>query len=124
VLERQIDKLLDGSVVSTVQDESKATYFGGRKPADGLIDWSKSSRDIFNLIRAVTDPYPGAFTSSNGGKLMVWWAEAAEGSGKPGEILEAEPLVVATGDGALKLTRIEWCGEGDAALVTGNVLGS
>lgn len=113
VLARQIDALLSGTAGETPQDEAQATYFGGRTPDDGRIDWSQSSAQIFNLIRAVTDPYPGAFTDVAGARLMVWWAEpdspAARGRrGTPGEILSVEPLVVATGDGALELTRTEW----------------
>lgn len=113
VLERQIDALLAGTARETPQDEAQATYFGGRKPEDGRIGWTQTSRQIFNLIRAVTDPYPGAFTDVAGSRLMVWWAEpdspAAHGRrGAPGEILALAPLVVATADGALELTRIEW----------------
>ena len=115
VLARQIDALLAGTARETPQDESQATYFGGRKPEDGRIDWNRTSREIFNLIRAVTDPYPGAFTDVGGARLMVWWAEedspAARGrKGRPGEVLFLSPLVVATADGALELTRLEWRG--------------
>jgi len=115
VLARQIDALLAGAARETPQDDAQATYFGGRRPEDGRIDWTKSSRAIFNLIRAVTDPYPGAFTDVGGARLMVWWAEpeppAAKGRrGAPGEILSLAPLVVATADGALELTRTEWRG--------------
>src|SRR5580658_8484594 len=62
VLSRQIGPLLAGTAVETPQDDSKATYFTGRKPEDGRIDWSKPSTAIFNLVRAVTEPYPGAFS--------------------------------------------------------------
>lgn len=126
VLARQIDALLTGTVRETPQIEAEATYFGGRKPEDGRINWSQSSRQIFNLIRAVTDPYPGAFTEIGGARLMVWWAEpdspATQGRrGAPGEILSLAPLVVATGDGALELTKVEWRGAA-AALAVGQIL--
>ncbi len=121
VLARQLDALLAGAIISIPQNESQATYFGGRKPEDGRIDWTHSSTAIFNLIRAVTDPYPGAFTEAGGTKLMVWWAEPAPGqSGKPGEILSLDQLVVATGDGALDLTRVEWRGVPAPALRVGS----
>ncbi len=118
VLERQIDALLAGTAPETPQDESQATYFGGRTPEDGRIAWSQTSAQIFNLVRAVTDPYPGAFTDAGGARLMVWWAEpdspAARGRrGRPGEILALSPLVVATADGALELTRTEWVSPAD-----------
>ena len=113
VLARQIDALLAGTAHETPQDEAQATYFGGRKPEDGRIHWTQASAQIFNLIRAVTDPYPGAFTEIAGARLMVWWAETDSPAtlghrGAPGEILSLSPLVIATGDGALELTRTEW----------------
>jgi methionyl-tRNA formyltransferase len=119
VLERQIDALLAGTARETPQDESQATYFGGRKPEDGRIDWSKTSQQIFNLIRAVTDPYPGAFFDVGAARLMVWWAEpksiATQGRhGQSGELLSIDPLVIATGDGAMELTRAEWRNAADA----------
>lgn len=51
------------------------TYCCTRIPDDGLIDWSLSSREIYNLIRALTKPYPGAFTYYDGRKLIVWESE-------------------------------------------------
>jgi methionyl-tRNA formyltransferase len=127
VLERQIDALLAGTAKETPQDDTQATYFGGRKPEDGRIDWTQTSRQIFNLIRAVTDPYPGAFVDVHGARLMVWWAEpespAASGcTGRPGEILSLSPLVVGTGNGALELTRTEWRGQPTAPLHVGEVI--
>jgi methionyl-tRNA formyltransferase len=127
VLARQIDALLSGTAPEAPQDESQATYFGGRKAEDGRIDWAQGSLQIFNLVRAVTDPYPGAFTDVGRSRLMVWWAETgspASGArtGRPGEIISVRPLVVATGDGALELTRTEWRNGPAAALQVGQTL--
>jgi len=127
VLARQIDALLGGTVKETPQDEAKARYFGGRKPEDGRIAWTQTSRQIFNLIRAVTDPYPGAFTDIGPARLMVWWAEpesrATQGlRGAPGEVLSVKPLVVATADGALELVRTEWRNAPAPALHVGQIL--
>ncbi|MSU23793.1 MAG: formyltransferase [Opitutus sp.] len=127
VLARQIDALLAGTATETSQDESQANYFGGRTPEDGRIGWTQTSTQIFNLIRAVTDPYPGAFTDVGAARLMVWWAEpdsaATRGRrGAPGEILALAPLVVATADGALELTRSEWRGVPAPALHVGQRL--
>ena len=127
VLARQIDALLNGLAKETPQDESQATYFGSRTPEDGRITWTQSSTQIFNLIRAVTDPYPGAFTEVGPGRLMVWWAEPETPAtrskrGKPGEIISVDPLVVATGDGALELTRTEWRHTPVPTLQVGQVL--
>jgi methionyl-tRNA formyltransferase len=127
VLARQIEALLAGTVKETPQDESQANYFGGRKPEDGRINWTQASRQIFNLIRAVTDPYPGAFTDAGPARLMVWWAETdspatAGKHGAPGEVLSLAPLVVATGDGALELTKTEWRNAPPPTLVVGQRL--
>lgn len=127
VVARQIEALLAGTARETPQDEAQASYFGGRKPEDGRIGWTQSSTQIFNLIRAVTDPYPGAYADIDGARLMVWWAEpdspATRGRrGAPGEVLSVAPLVVATGDGALELTQTEWRGGVAAELQVGRRL--
>ncbi len=127
LLARQIGALLAGTAKETPQDESQATYFGGRKPEDGRINWHQTSAQIFNLIRAVTDPYPGAFTDIGEARLMVWWAEPVSSAtfgrrGKPGEVLSVNPVVIATGDGALELTRTGWCHGVSAALQVGQIL--
>jgi len=62
VLKRSIILLVEGTAVLHPQDLSKGSYFGGRRPEDGRIDWSKSAWEIHNLVRAVAPPYPGAFT--------------------------------------------------------------
>jgi methionyl-tRNA formyltransferase len=127
VIGRQIDALLKGTARETPQDESQVTYFGGRKPEDGRINWTQTSAQIFNLIRAVTDPYPGAFTDVGPARLMVWWAEpgsaaARARSGQPGEIISLSPFVVATGDGAIELSRTEWRNAAEPKLKVGQVL--
>lgn len=116
VLGRQLDALLAGNPKKTPQDHARATYFGKRTPEDGRIDWGKSSRDIFNLVRAVTRPFPGAFTETMWKeRLKVWWGEPAEiPSGahdlRPGTVVCSTPLTVRTLDGAFKITDGEWSG--------------
>jgi len=56
-----VPEMINGSVVEAPLDLSRGSYFSGRKPQDGRIDWSRPARDIHNLIRAVAPPYPGAF---------------------------------------------------------------
>ena len=68
VLGRQVENLLSGTAPRIVQDESMATCFGGRRPEDGRIDWAWPRQRIFNLVRAVTRPYPGAFADFAGGR--------------------------------------------------------
>ena len=129
VLARQWENLKLGRAPRIPQDNTQASYFGGRKPEDGRIDWTRSARDIFNLVRAVTHPYPGAFTDVDGRRLHIWWAlPRDEGGGQPGEVLSVVPLRVATGRGSLEMLRLQWAGgeELDAAgagLRIGQVLG-
>lgn len=123
VLDRQLENLLAGTAIGIPQDEAAATYFGGRTPEDGRIDWARPATVIHNLVRAVTVPYPGAFSDFAGARLMVWQtAVTTELWGLPGEILSIDPLVVAAGDGALQLLRTEWRGQPAPDLVVGDIL--
>ncbi|HEX4928049.1 MAG TPA: formyltransferase [Burkholderiales bacterium] len=61
VLKRSLKGVVDGSAPLRANDLSHGSYFGGRRPEDGRIDWRKSAREIHNLVRAVAPPYPGAF---------------------------------------------------------------
>ncbi len=125
VLKRQIDALTQGTAPRRKQDESQATYFGGRTPEDGRIDWKATAQTIYNLVRAVTQPYPGAFTDVDGKKLFIWWAKPVPGpGGTPGQIVSTDPLIVATGSGNLELINWEWEDEEEErGLIIGQVLG-
>jgi methionyl-tRNA formyltransferase len=63
VIARAWPLLRDGKAARMPMNLSAGNYCGGRKPADGLIDWTKSAVQIYNLIRGVTHPYPGAYLS-------------------------------------------------------------
>src|SRR5215470_9610068 len=65
--------LREGRAPRIPQDPSQASYFGGRTPEDGKIEWRWPARRIYDLVRAVTHPYPGAFTVHAGRRLFVWW---------------------------------------------------
>jgi methionyl-tRNA formyltransferase len=111
VLARQLDNLLAGTAPRKAQDEAKSSYFGGRRPADGRIDWTCPARTIFNLIRAVTHPYPGAFTDVAGRRLYIWWAMAHDApSGPAGVVLSEQPLCVATSKGCVEIQAWQWEG--------------
>ena len=111
VLERSLDAIKQGRAPRRPQNESQASYFGGRKPDDGRIDWHADAQRIFNLIRAVTHPYPGAFTDVDGRRFFVWWAEPRpDGAGRPGQVVSVAPLRVAAGNGSLEITKWQWRG--------------
>jgi methionyl-tRNA formyltransferase len=71
ILARSLPRLVAGSAELRPQDLSKGSYFGGRRPEDGRIDWSLPARRIHDLVRAVAPPYPGAFTEFDGKTLRV-----------------------------------------------------
>ena len=119
VLERQIEAIEQGCNPRYQQDAAEASYFGGRRPEDGRIDWHSSASAIFNLIRAVTHPYPGAYTEVDGRRLYIWWAlPQGQGGGTPGEILSSRPLRVATGRGGLDIIDLQWQNEQEQAAVS------
>lgn len=105
LLDRTLPLLQSGKAPRTPQDEAEATYFGGRKPADGQIDWTKSAKEVRNLIRAVTRPYPGAFSFIGDRKCFFWSVDVVEASRKaaPGTVLSAKPFTVACGEGAVRV---------------------
>ena len=111
LLDRAVPALVAGTASFSIQDHAQATYFGGRKPADGLIDWRQPARVVHNLVRAVAPPWPGAFTFFVGDglaerKILVWrTAVISERSryGTPGTVL---------GDGSVA------CGMGAVALLS------
>jgi methionyl-tRNA formyltransferase len=65
-LEGVLPALVAGTAPRREQDLSHGSYFRGRKPEDGAIDWSRSAAEIHNLVRAVAPPYPGARTTLDG----------------------------------------------------------
>ena len=71
-LYRTLPKLLAGTAEHRQQDLSQGAYFGGRKAEDGRIDWRQNARQIHDLVRAVTRPYPGAFSDLAAGRLVLW----------------------------------------------------
>jgi methionyl-tRNA formyltransferase len=111
LLDELLPLIKKGPVPRQKQDLNQGSYYGGRRPEDGRIDWKKSADEIYNLIRGVTDPYPGAFAlSDNDEKIIIWWAEPAisEESAVPGKlIITDKEVLVQTNKNAIKLLDIE-----------------
>ncbi len=133
LLSELLPRIAAGDVPSCPNEIEKGSYFGGRKPADGRIDWTRPAVEIYNLVRAVTRPYPGAFSFLLGEKLLVWWATPVSAEGfpdavPPGKLVipggppfpekEESPgagyrekrVLVGTGEGLLSLEEVEWKG--------------
>ena len=119
LLDEILPKLKRTTIPRTKQNQSRATYFGGRKPTDGEIEWSKSSAEIRNLIRAVTRPYPGAFSYAGAKKCFFWEATEIKNTdrkSKPGIILSSNPLVIACGKDAI---RVDFAQPEDGVYISG-----
>ncbi|WP_323160492.1 bifunctional UDP-4-amino-4-deoxy-L-arabinose formyltransferase/UDP-glucuronic acid oxidase ArnA [Pseudomonas fluorescens] len=103
LLRDTLPNMLQGKITETPQDESKATVFGRRTPADGKLVWARPAEQLFNLVRAVTRPYPGAFCAVGEHKLIVWSAEVVKGNEgqAPGRVISVDPLRIACGEDSL-----------------------
>lgn len=116
LLEDNLHKLLENKAPRISQDDSKATYVCKRLPRDNKINWNAPTREIYNLIRAVSIPYPGAYTYLDGQELRIWSARLIQGQPKnyigrvPGRVVEVHKdvgSVVLTGDGALLIESVQ-----------------
>jgi methionyl-tRNA formyltransferase len=112
VLDRSLPLLLAGTASHRPLDLSQGSYFGGRKPQDGQLDWTWPARRNFFLVRGVTHPYPGAFTFLNGRKLFIWWGQPVDQDhlAVPGTVLAvgSEGFLVAAGQGGFLVTRCQF----------------
>lgn len=106
MLSEILPQIKDGAAPRVPQDHSKATYYGGRRPADGEIDWTAGATQVRSLVRAVTRPYPGAFSYVGDQKCLFWAVSEAPRRGDgpgPGTVISTDPLLVACGGGAVRV---------------------
>lgn len=106
MLDDVLPDIVKGTAKKTPQDSSKASYFGGRKPADGEIKWHSDASAVRNLVRAVTQPYPGAFSFIGERKCLFWSVSEKPASNKsthPGMVISTDPFVIACGHGAVEV---------------------
>ncbi len=115
VVSRSWPLLREGKAGRVRMKLTEGSYFGGRKPEDGRIDWNRSAVEIYNLVRGVTHPYPGAFTHLDGKKVTVWSARPVDGQGKSGCILSYSPMMVGTGSGLIEVISLQIEGEEEIA---------
>ena len=122
VSKRLIRRLLEsyekGSISIRTESKDINSWFNKRTAADGLVDFTGRTRDIYNLIRAVAPPFPGAFAYIGGQKIKILSAqpfdEMIDFSGyEPGEVIDIfdDRLVVRCVDGSLLINKYEYDGE-------------
>ena len=114
VLDRSIDALVAGTAPRIPLDLKQGSYFGGRKPEDGRIDWSRSAAEVHNLVRGVAPPYPGAFTTVRGSSARVLRTlrDQRPARGAPGTFtIDGDDILASCGDGrALRVLSLEIAG--------------
>ena len=95
----------EGKAPRIPQEHRLASYFGGRKPDDGEIHWDKEAAAVHNLVRAVTLPYPGAFSYLRNRKCFFWSVLPVENHDDviPGTVISSDPLVIRCGEGAIQV---------------------
>ncbi len=111
---RALDQIASGTLQRTPQSSVHPVgfYCGRRRPGDEWIDWNWDSRRIFNFVRAIAPPGPGAVTLRGAIEVRVLRAEMIEGApsylGTPGEVVGADGrgVVVKTGNSTLRLTEV------------------
>ena len=115
-----LPKLMAGQRPASPQSPSEEPLLPRRRPKDGRIDWTDGSRNVYNLIRALTRPYPGAFGELDGQRYLVWDAALLPGDPYPGAeagralgpVINPWPSpacgqAVACGQGAVVLLEVE-----------------
>lgn len=113
-LNRSLPLLIAGAAPRIPQNLTQGSYFGGRRPEDGRIDWSAGAESVHNLVRGVAPPYPGAFTTLNGKtvRILRTLREPGRRGGFPSPTLfvEDKRCYAQCGDGkVLRLVALE-CG--------------
>lgn len=106
-----LPEMLAGRTPRLPNDLTKGSYFGGRKPEDGRIDWSRTTQEVYNLHRAVAPPYPGAWTIA-GGKTLVIGKARLSPHAAPTLPSNQQPGLVIIGDAIYGI-----CGDGRALAI-------
>lgn len=92
------------------QPEDGVTYAPKLTKADGKLDWTRPAAELDRQIRGLV-PWPGTFTELAGETLKILEARPEPGAGAPGTALD-DRMLIACGDGALRLSRVQRPGRG------------
>lgn len=106
-----LDAYATGEIRVTTASKDFDSWYKKRTPEDGKLDFHGKTRDICNLIRGVTRPFPGAFSMVNGTRVTVWQAHPFDGvmdfsKYAPGEVIAIfdSNIIVRTVDGSIIIT--------------------
>jgi len=93
ILSKNLNNIIKSDITKTPQNHALATYNPKRTLRYNMIDWNFSAKQIYNMARALTKPYPGAFTYLNKNKIIIWKAIIVKknyinGNNAPGSVIE------------------------------------
>jgi len=116
-----LDELEKGNLTPTKQGESPTAYAKMLTKAMGLIDFTKSAKELDCFVRGM-DPWPSAYTLLSGKTLKLWKVRAVEGGGKAGSVIEIgkESFTIACGEGAIEVLEVQL--EGKKRMSAGDFL--
>jgi methionyl-tRNA formyltransferase len=102
-----IELVRAGNAPRQVQDPEAGSYEGWCRKEDAQIDWNRNTEEVYNLIRGA-NPQPSAWTTFNGNEVRIFDSRKAEASGAPGSLLSIDDngVVIATGDGAIRVMKV------------------
>ena len=105
LLDDLLPEIMGNRATRIPQEPASASYFGGRRPYDGEIDWKQDATSVRNLVRALTRPYSGAFSYIGDRKCFFWDVTLTKNSmhAAPGLVLSTDPLTIAGGNGAVEV---------------------
>lgn len=112
-LDKWLPKLANGEWNPVPQEERYATYYGRRTPEDGKIVWSKSAVEIDRLVRASSEPHPGAYFYFGNKKVIVWKSKLELNiniKGAEGRVLlkrNDDEFLIQCGSGLLWISELE-----------------
>ena len=116
-----LDELEKGSLTPTKQGESHTAYAKMLTKAMGLIDFTRSAKELDCFVRGM-NPWPSAYTLLSGKTLKLWKVRAVEGSGKAGSVIDIgkESFTIACGEGAIEVLEVQL--EGKKRMSAGDFL--
>lgn len=116
-----LDELEKGNLTPTKQGESPTAYAKMLTKAMGLIDFTRSAKELDCFVRGM-DPWPSAYTLLSGKTLKLWKVRAVEGSGKAGSVIDIgkESFTIACGEGAIEVLEVQL--EGKKRMSAGDFL--
>ena len=125
LIRRLLKAYEEGHIEIRTDSKDFDSWYGKRTAADGKIDFHARTREIYNLVRGVAAPFPGAYAMNGDDKVTVWMAHPFDemidfSAYAPGEVIDIfdRKLVVRTVDGSLLIDKYECAGE----IAVGDVL--